>query len=48
MRNMSDKQTQETLASFPRGKLTKSQQVIMWLIKRKCVIGLELLFKIGR
>mgnify|MGYP007098578908 FL=1 len=48
MRNMSDKQTQEILASFPRWKLTKSQQIIMWLIKRKCVIGLELLFKIGR
>lgn len=48
MRNMSDKLTQEILASFPTRKLTKRQQVVMWLIKRKCVLGLELLFKIGR
>lgn len=48
MRNMSDKLTQEILASFPTWNLTKRQQVVMWLIRRKCVLGLELLFKIGR
>lgn len=45
---MADYMTQNVLQSFPLYKLTKQQQIIMWLIKRKCIMVLYLLFQFDK
>lgn len=46
--SMADSVTQEVLSTFPLSKLTRKQQLIMFLIKHKCVLLMTFLFKIGR
>lgn len=45
---LSDGMTQSVLSSFPIGKLTKVQQIIMQLMQGKMIVPLYLLFRIKR
>lgn len=45
---LADEITVNVLSSFPLYKLTKQQQIVIWLMRYKCLLGLFLLFKIKR
>lgn len=45
---LADETTVNVLSSFPLYKLTKQQQIVIWLMRYKCLLGLFLLFKIKR
>lgn len=45
---LTDETTQKVFSTYPVSKLTKQQQVIIYLMKHNCQLGLRLLFKIRR
>ena len=45
---LKDETTQTVLSEFPIHKLSKKQQIVMWLMRYNCQYALKLLFKIKR
>ena len=45
---LNDETTQTVLSVFPVEKLSKKQQIIMWLMRNNCQFGLKILFRIKR
>lgn len=45
---LTDMTTKSVLSSYPVHKLTRQQQIILWLMKHNCQMSLSLLFKIRR